>query len=189
MPLGFEKLSLRGEKPNINGREKQENAPPAAPPKDAPPSYTANDPVDEPSVAELNAAFTNLNLSDTPPEFPKADYCLAHLKLLNAFHALKEDIGYTDGIFGLWDAKCEVLEGTQRDKALAKTREKRWALFVARAVERFEDWWLKVLCSREGVSRLEGKYILSEDKDFSKFPQRGRIQKWTIDMLPPLGTF
>lgn len=188
MPI-FEKLKGDKRKSDIYPPEKQENIPPPGPPpsKEAPPTYAAEDPVNEPTADELNAAFSSLNISDTPPSFPTADHCLAHLKLLNTFHALKEDIGYTDGIFGLWDSKCEVLDGKDREQALSRTREKRWALYVARAVERFEVWWVKVLWPREGGKRLESKQMIETNKSFTQFPERGRVQKWTAEMLPPAG--
>ena len=119
------------------------------------------------------------------PAFPEADQCLAHLKLLSSFHALKEDVGYTDGIFGLYDAKCEM--ATNRDASLAKMREKRWALYVARAAERFQDWWLHVLCHMEPSSRLEGKDIASGAAHYTEFTNDGRARQWTPEMLPPLG--
>lgn len=135
----------------------------------------------------MNAAFSNLTIPDSSPAMPTADFCLVHLKLLCAVHTLKEDIGYTDGLFGLWDAKCEVLEGKQREEALAKTREKRWALYIARAVERFEDWWIEILCPREHGKRLEGKEMVSTNKAFTLFTEYGSAKKWTPAMLPPLG--
>lgn len=135
----------------------------------------------------MNAAFANLNIVEVPPALPTADICLAHLKLLNAIHILKEDTGYTDGLFGLWDATYETLEGKEREEALSRVREKRWALYITRAVERFEDWWLNVLVPREGAKRLEGKQMVLSNKEFTEFGDMGRIQKWTTAMLPPLG--
>jgi hypothetical protein len=194
MPFGFDKrFSLKGDAANGASSypsEKQENiAPPPGPPpsKEAPPSYAPTDPIAPEQVAELNSAFESLNLSAQNPDFPKANQCLAHLKLLSAFHALKEDVGYTDNLFGLSDARCEILEGQARDKALAKTREKRWSLYIARAVERFEDWWLKVLVPKEGGQRLMGKEMLVTNRAFMQFPEMGRAQIWTVNMLPPLG--
>ena len=67
--------------------------------------------------------------------------------MLSAFHALKEDVGFADGLFNLWDGRCEKVGNVE--EALGKMREKRWALYVARAAERFEDWWLQVLVPRE----------------------------------------
>ena len=194
MPFGLDKhFSLKGDAANGTSSypsEKQENtAPPLDPPlsKEAPPSYVSINPVAPEQIAELNSAFESLSLSPQNPDFPKADQCLAHLKLLSAFHALKEDVGYTDNLFGLSDARCEMLEGQARDKALAKTREKRWSLYIARAVERFEDWWLKVLVPKEGGQRLMGKEMLATNRAFMQFTKMGRAQNWTVNMLPPLG--
>jgi len=192
MPLRFEKLSLEAGKGNPSPSEKVPSvSSPAGPPpsSEAPPTYSVIDSVSVPPAPlpkELSAAFANLNIPDIPPPLPTADHCLAHLKLLNSFHALKEDVGYTDGLFGLWDAACEVLQGKDRDAALAKTREKRWSLYLARAVERFEVWWTKYLCSLEDCKRLEGKEMLASSP-YSEFTSRGRALKWTTSMLPPLG--
>jgi hypothetical protein len=192
MPLGFERFSLKGDKSTgLSAQRAEENAAPvaaAASSKEAPPSYAVTDPVqpiDGPTAEQLSAAFSSLRLSDLPPAFPTTDHCLAHLKLLSAFHALKEDVGYTDGLFNLWDAKCELLDN--RDEALAKMREKRWVLYIARAVERFEDWWLKDLCNRENSKRLECKEMMANVLKFTDFTKRGRALHWTVSMLPPLG--
>ena|SRR6187402_2208173 len=197
----LEKLSLKSSnnKPDRYSSDTYTTVPPPeqsglisngqAPPSYAqPPSYQPIDPAnnaDVPSADELSAAFISLKLGDTPLPFPEADQCLAHLKLLSAFHGLKEDIGYTDGLFGLWDSKCEI--AGDRDQALAKMREKRWALYIARAVERFEDWWLQVLCNMEECRRLEGKEMVASVLKFTDFTKRGRVKQWTTTMLPPIG--
>ena len=53
------------------------------------------------ATEELNAAFAPLHLSEYPSTLPTTNKCLAHLKFLSVFHVLKEDVGYTDGLFGL----------------------------------------------------------------------------------------
>jgi hypothetical protein len=173
----------------VISEKKPESPPPASQAeetKDAPPSYVPQDPNPEgPSVEELNAAFASLDLKMKPPSFPTEDNCLAHLKLLAVFHNLKEDIGYADGMFNLYDAKCEMAD--ERDKSLMKMREKRWALYIARAVERFEAWWLNVLCSMEESKRLEGKEMVATCIPYKQFTQRGCVQTWTAEMLPPVG--
>jgi hypothetical protein len=197
MPFGF---SLKGDKstglspsPSPPDETKPENAASvaaAANSREAPPSYSVTDPVnaepiDGPTAEQLSAAFSALHLSDNPPAFPDTEHCLAHLKLLSSFHALKEDIGYTDGLFNLYDAKCELLDN--RDEALAKMREKRWVLYIARAVERFESWWLNALCIREASKRLEGQEMRATVLEFTEFTKQGRVQKWSPSMLPPIG--
>ena len=150
-----------------------------------PPSYAATKNATGEFDSELDAGFSSLTIAQNAPAFPEADQCLAHLKLLSSFHALKEDVGYTDGIFGLYDAKCEM--ATNRDASLAKMREKRWALYVARAAERFQDWWLHVLCHMEPSSRLEAKDIASGAAHYTEFTNEGRARQWQPEMLPPLG--
>ncbi|KAH8596636.1 hypothetical protein B0O99DRAFT_685632 [Bisporella sp. PMI_857] len=187
----MEKLSLADAITHAKPSEKQENIAPQRASNDAPPNYSVTDPIadaDDAAAAEMNAAFANLSIPDVPSEFPTVDHCLAHLKLLNAIHSLKEDVGYTDGLFGLWDSRVEksALDDQKRDQALAKTREKRWALYVARAAERFQEWWVKVLCPRENGRRIQTKELIDESLDLTQFTIRGRVQVWTTAMLPPL---
>jgi len=101
----------------------------------------------EPTDLDLTAAFANLPIPLRPTN-PSVETCLAHLKLLFAFQALREEVGYTDGLFGLWDARVLAGGGQQgpgRDRErlerLGLVREKRWALYVARAVDRYATWW------------------------------------------------
>jgi hypothetical protein len=161
-----------------------------------PPSYTATANPQGPSLEEINASFSNLRIGDAPKNFPDTDLCLAHLKLLEAFFILKQEVGYTDGAFDIWDSRApgtdesvanDVAARNTRMEALSKVREKRWALYVTRAVHRFEIWWMKVLCQYEqSVMLTEGGMRY---KEFQDFPGAGKVQRWTTSMLPPLGTF
>ncbi|KAL2022079.1 hypothetical protein VTK56DRAFT_6123 [Thermocarpiscus australiensis] len=133
------------------------------------------------------------------PHDPKVATCLAHLKLLFAIQCMKEEVGLTDGLWGLWDARAGPLSPStdklgpelsvqqrMEDKtleALSRIREKRWALCVARAVDRYETWW-KSLC---------GRPLTEQDMDmpgsvaYSKFPTDPNVViAWGEDMLPPL---
>ncbi len=66
------------------------------PPDDAPPpSYAVND---ENAVPDITAAFSNLDLKASGK--PAVDQCIAHLKLLEAFHQLREDAATQDGHVG-----------------------------------------------------------------------------------------
>jgi len=160
-----------------------------------PPSYTATANPQGPSLEEINASFSNLRIGDTPRNFPDTDLCLAHLKLLEAFFILKQEVGYTDGAFDIWDSRAPGTDESvandekaknMRMEALSKIREKRWALYVAKAVHRFEIWWMKVLCQYEqSVMLTEGAMRY---KEFQDFPGAGKVQRWTTSMLPPLGT-
>lgn len=160
-----------------------------------PPSYTASAAPPGPSIDEINAGFANLSIEDHPKTFPDTNLTLAHLKLLEAFFILKQDIGYTDGAFDLWDSRApgtiesvanDEMARNTRNEALSKIREKRWALYVARAVHRFETWWTKVLCTYEVSQMLRQSDMTT--KQFQDWTGTGQVQRWIPAMLPPLGT-
>lgn len=165
---------------------------------DAPPRYSSvgNRPTPNADADELNSAFSSLNLlSSTAKVTP--DTCLAHLKLLHAFQALKEDIGYTDGLWGLFDNRVlsqndnqakAVEKGAKLEdetgKRLAALREKRWALFVARAVDRYEAWWSKLSPTNLTESDME-----SDSAKYGGFTTKSTPLSWAENILPPLGTY
>ncbi|KAL1904485.1 hypothetical protein Sste5344_009773 [Sporothrix stenoceras] len=183
----------------------------------APQEPTADD------LAALTAVLANLKLPAAPqplsepaltlprddgPQYmwPTADNCFAHLKFLFAVHALKEEVGYTDGVFGLNDALAaapdEVVDiplnlpekqtspatDDERYRArLSKVREKRWALYAARAADRYETWWNAV--TKNNRRPEEGDMEVPGHHQYSDFvnvllPRDARV--WTADDLLPL---
>jgi hypothetical protein len=178
-------------------------APPAVGPASDtnPPVVDGKQPPDAAATNEaepvnITAAFEKLSLtSPTPSYFPTTDACLAHLKLLFALQSMKEDVGYTDGLWGLWDSRAGPIDHSERSveeraqdkqlQALSQIREKRWALFVARAVERYEAWWRSFprspLSEGDMMAASSDKYI-----DFTKDGSPPLIE-WSEEMLPPLG--
>ncbi|KAK0630340.1 hypothetical protein B0T17DRAFT_219005 [Bombardia bombarda] len=156
---------------------------------------------EEADNVNLAAAFEKLNLT-TIPSNPTVDTCLAHLKLLFAIQSMKEDVGYTDGLWGLWDARAGPLDPSiiprekpsaemtpqqkMQDKRLAflsRIREKRWALFVARAVERYEVWWKSI----PGQQLCEGHMEAETSQGYMNFAtDMSTVLNWTEEMLPPL---
>ncbi|KAL7620771.1 hypothetical protein AAE478_009769 [Parahypoxylon ruwenzoriense] len=166
------------------------------------PRYTAtgNDrlpssqPLPSAAVDELTSAFSSLNLPSWTEDV-NPDTCLAHLKLLSAFQSLKEDVGYTDGLWDLFDARVlqqqhdvnpkAVENGLKLDDeagmALARLREKRWALFVARAVDRYEAWWRKL--SKSYLTELDFE---RDSERYGGFTYRGNPLSWGENILPPL---
>lgn len=174
----------------------------------APPAYEeVGSSADPPGYVDLDltASFANLRV-DSSPHDPDPDTCLVHLKLLFAFQNLKDDIGYTDGIFGIWDSRadCNIVvaengdleehpyteggdadaDAQERRKSLSVVREKRWALFVARAVDRYESWWNTVTGERPLV---ESDMNARDSLAFSNFPLIEESSYWEKRSLPPLG--
>ncbi|KAL7920374.1 hypothetical protein ACQKWADRAFT_162965 [Trichoderma austrokoningii] len=157
---------------------------------------------------DVNAAFLNLSFESNITDHLDIRYgisedaCLAHLKLLHAIQSMKEEVGYTDGLWNLWndrgkwalddlraDADWRMIRMLEKSNAKTVTkaghsrlREKRWALFVARAVDRYEAWW-KVLVDTEMLTEED-----TEDPEsyrYNKFPTCRKLI-WQERMLPPL---
>jgi len=137
-----------------------------------PPSYTQT------SVDDISNR-ANLRL-ESASSHPTVDQCIAHLKLLEAFHQLREDIATSDGLFGISDELST--ESSKPEEALAKVREKRWAVYVARAADRFETWWNT--CVPSSQRRLRQSDVTSTG-DFPRTPDIGRPMK--LSNTPPLG--
>lgn len=155
---------------------------------------TTNDNVD------ISAAFENLSLNSTS-DTPDVDTCVAHLKLLFAFESMKEDVGYTDGLWNIWDSRADLdielstadlealgargekrLPDDERKLKLSKIREKRWALFVARAVDRYESWWASLphsMLHEDDMNEEAPSFYNHFVTETNKWP-------WVSHMLPPL---
>ena len=140
-----------------------------------PPPYT----VDPPNVT---AGFSNLTLHNRMSAKPSGDQCIAHLKLLECFHELRETIATTDGLYGVKDEFVPSgLNERMHASVLTKIREKRWSIYVAQAAKRFELWWEHCVepnslkdPSRDSVTRP----ILWEEKVVPEFSKSN---------LPPIG--
>ncbi|KAI1871455.1 uncharacterized protein JN550_004449 [Neoarthrinium moseri] len=145
----------------------------------SPPAYAVSDRESFAGPSRLNSGFSTFSLSEAP-QHPEVNSCLAHLKLLFTFHNLKEDVGYTDGLWGLWDSSYPATP-TNPNKALAIIREKRWALYVARAVDRYEAWW----------NTLGGQFLTERDMEkdrtrYLNFMANWEPMNWSEDAMPPL---
>lgn len=165
------------------GADKRQPSNLPTPPQETPPPVYPSQPSNLPLTPppDITAAFANLTLE--PSSFPSPDQCLAHLKLLEAVHTLREDISNRDGVFQIWDRFAKH----QHDPPKARTAicEKRWEIYVAKAVQRFEKWW--TVCVEKDAKRLEYKQI---PEVFQKFEDE-QNEKITSDLpftdLPPLG--
>lgn len=141
----------------------------SSPPEEiAPPTYDA-------SQSDLTTTFANLNLNSTGSE-PTKDRCIAHLKLLEAFHQLQEEIATTDGLFGIKNNFIPAyLSQPEQAAVLLKIREKRWAVYVAKAASRFETWWEKSIQPGSGMMQQ------------NEIDNGEEVLRFSPDNLPPLG--
>lgn len=149
-----------------------------------PPTYTQNE--FNSDVPDITAAFSKFNLAPSPK--PTPDVCIAHLKLLEAFHQLREKVAFDDGLFGINDAFADVGRSDQeRAELLTKIREKRWQIYVTKASKRFERWWSTCVEPNDEETRLlrQSEIPLT----FKRGPVVGERLTWHQNCLPPLGKF
>ncbi|EED20429.1 conserved hypothetical protein [Talaromyces stipitatus ATCC 10500] len=147
--------------------------------EEAPPSYTEQElPVeDEQFIIEIPP----LTFPD-PGLVVEKDRCILHLKLLAALADLRETISTIDGLFGIHDSQADKFgDETSKTKALIRIREKRWAVYTARAVDRYADWWKNCVPVSEtsptvSMMRSSGYVALTSSTPIS----------WTAKNLPPL---
>ena len=146
--------------------------------EDLPPSYSSSPP-------DITAVFSNLRLGPSI-SIPTADECIAHLKLLEAFSQLREDVGTTDGLYGIRDDFIEP-SAFQTEKEclelLAAMREKRWAIYVTNAVQRFQTYWK--VCIQANARILS--QVDMDREDIKDIADQGTPLTFTTDTLPPLG--
>lgn len=134
-------------------------------------------------AVDLNASFSKLELDNQTPK-PTADQCVAHLKFLEALNQLRESVASSDGLYGIYDNFVELTDkGTRNPVKMAKICEKRWAIFVNRAVSRFEWWWRT--CTGPILPMITESEVTS--KQFQTVAQQGKPLQFTLDNLPPLG--
>ncbi|KAJ6446867.1 hypothetical protein O9K51_01640 [Purpureocillium lavendulum] len=113
---------------------------------------------------------------------PDAESCLVHLRLLQAFEKLKNRIGLKDGLWDIWDNRASSADNSL--DVLVKLREKRWAIYVARAVERYEAWW-----NSFRHDMLLQSHITTSGTETSRYS--GFLESipmiWKAEELPPIG--
>ncbi|MCJ1445055.1 MAG: hypothetical protein MMC23_005560 [Stictis urceolatum] len=145
--------------------------------EDVPPSYA---PIDR-AAADLSSLFSNLNL-DSSGKVPSPDQCIVHLKLLESFSLLREDVGLTDGLYGLFDSFVpEKGPDEDRNKIQIRVRERRWAIYVMSAARRFETWY-QTLESNSQMVTMDSM----QSPEYESIGKTGRRVEFTKDTLPPL---
>lgn len=122
-----------------------------------------------------------------PPEEAAAiaDEAVIHLRLLYAFRKLRMEIGSRDGLWGIWNARLEKqqLSPAEREQGLAKLKEKRWSVYLARAVHRYSAWWTDM----ESRPLTEQDTNLVHTPRYATFTTASVPKKWTPGNMLPLG--
>ena len=197
MPNRLSKRFSRKEKEAL--AEVQPSAPaetqPSAPAvPEHPPGYSEQPPEFDPENAleppDLTAGFANLALNvHTPSGVPQPNECIAHLKFLECLYRLRQSIGSHDGLFEIKDSyvtEYGVPESSDTAGYLAQLGEKRWSIYVARAVDRFLTWWANVVPTTPIAKRTRARFVggvgyLLEERTSEVSPLQ-----FNQDNLPPL---
>jgi hypothetical protein len=109
-----------------------------------PPPYSPQPPASDSGTQDVSSRslpkHEDLDFQSSPLEIPTPAECIAHLKLLHAFAKLRHEIGNYDGLFGISMETVDVNDIDTHTMA-ERIRDKRWSVFVTKAVARFEKWW------------------------------------------------
>ena len=117
---------------------------------------------------------------------PTTKQCIAHLKLLECFHRLREDISSRDRIFSIGTERTTVPADKTSQEQL---RDKRWVVYVTRAVERYTRWWNSCVVSsyqRKFSSKLGGANVGNHDHE-QIATKASKLNVTEFGGLPPLG--
>ncbi|KAJ5090141.1 hypothetical protein N7532_008825 [Penicillium argentinense] len=137
-----------------------------------PPPYSPPDPT--PANQANISTSASRNGSIRPGDTVAADECIIHLKLLSTIANLRKFIKGTDRLFGIHDSEAKNFSDPRKQsQAVTRLEEKRWAVYVARAVDRFTVWWQTCL------PNLDTRNISSLSKSEAKIA-------WPASMMPPL---
>ncbi|KAE8146186.1 hypothetical protein BDV25DRAFT_143950 [Aspergillus avenaceus] len=145
--------------------------------QEAPPAY---DQIDEPQLA-----LPQLDLSRDPGssvlETVSQDQCIAHLKFLATLADLRDSVANVHSLFGIGDPDPAVFKG-ETDEACARVKEKRWAVYTARAVDRYITWWTNCICP--SLQRLMLDDL--ESSSYNSITEDNRPHSWWQGTMPPI---
>ena len=116
-------------------------------------------------------------------KLPTVDDNLTHLKLLECFNKLRRAISFSTNLFGIRDDFVPAnVEGATRNETLARIREKRWAIYVAKAVLRFQAWWTTVEARSKMLTESD-----MEKETYATITSNSKPMYLGVDNLPPIG--
>ncbi|KAG8630990.1 hypothetical protein KVT40_000130 [Elsinoe batatas] len=164
------------------------------------PAYSFDTPEDE-QLAEVLHASESARRHLTQPQWtPNAQpmassskdltrgHCIVHLKLLESFYQLRKKIAHHDGLFGIKNSMFDAAipeDGTLRNELHALVAERRWAVYLTRAVDRFERWRESIAPRARYMQHfdIDKKDRITRMLDLSECDEHLVI---TVDHLPPI---
>ena len=187
--MGFLKKTLSRNAPDKKDKDAEKRFNDPSPERSPPPSYRPVEPADEPLASAVRKLTFKDRSEDLATVVPTNDECIAHLKLLTAFAHLREEISETPDLFDLRDGLIIHAKSSETDDqdhtGIIKIREKRWAVYAARTVDRFTKWWQTVLPGRGQYPTLLIHDLLDSQR-LSTVTDTTNKMKWSTDKLPPL---
>ncbi|KAJ5834654.1 hypothetical protein N7447_000680 [Penicillium robsamsonii] len=142
-----------------------------------PPSYSA----DKVEQAPLELPLLQLGPPTSSSITVTPDQCVAHLKFLAVLADLRDTISSDDGLFNINDAEAERFPDSVNE-ARARIREKRWAVYTARAVDRYTEWWSIGLPRSRPMATINDL----ESVGYENIINCDTMVAWSTDNLPPL---
>ncbi|KAJ5287682.1 Protein of unknown function DUF1399 [Penicillium angulare] len=109
------------------------------------------------------------------------DQCIAHLKFLAVLADLRDSISNQDGLFGIFDSQANKFPDSY-DQAMIRIREKRWAVYTARAADRYEKWFMTALPQFRPPATLSDV----ESNTYENITDCKTKALWTDKIMPPL---
>lgn len=157
--------------------EKQQSAPPSPAREEDHISHQ-----DDNSSSDSESIPANSNQDHDASETVTPTECIAHLKFLAALAHLQNSVRTTDGLFKINRPKKhnDLLED---ETIKSRIEEKRWQVYVSRAVDRFTQWWLSLPTYKQPPTVMSLKRF---EMDPLTLKEDARIVL-TKDDLPPLG--
>ncbi|PYH49122.1 uncharacterized protein BP01DRAFT_379505, partial [Aspergillus saccharolyticus JOP 1030-1] len=147
---------------------------------DQPPTYNQIDP------SQLALPPLDLSRDAGPPEYTTvtADQCAVHLKLLAALADLRDSVASTRGIFDIQDPDPEIFQpdSQEANEAWARVKEKRWAVYTTRAVDRYAAWWESCVPASLAPPTLS----TLQTPSYESITTCDKPMQWSQDQLPPL---
>ena len=186
--MGFLKKTLSRTAPDKKDKEAEKRFDDPSPERSPPPSYRPVEPADEPLANAVRKLTFKDRSEDPATAVPSNNECIAHLKILTAFGHLREEISETPDLFDLRDGLIVHASSDKADQGnagLIKIREKRWAVYVARAVDRFTNWWETVLPGRGQNASLLMNDLLDSGR-LAAITDTDNKMRWSTENLPPL---
>ncbi|KAJ5514492.1 hypothetical protein N7463_004044 [Penicillium fimorum] len=142
-----------------------------------PPSYSAL----SAEQAPLELPLLHLGPPTSSSTTVTRDQCVAHLKFLAVLADLRDTISSDDGLFGINDAEAERFPDLLNE-ARARIREKRWAVYTARAVDRYAEWWSIGLPRSRPMATINDLEHIS----YENIINCDTVVAWNTENLPPL---